>query len=373
MIIAAAHCDNADFLTGRYPRTRAAATVDLLNCRAHLKWRFNQAVAAAGRLLDSSGHIIPREVDLSRPCTFFGGASGRAKCDVLEGFGRALHGAQDFYSHSNWADEADSARPTGVKNPPGLASTAVAPVMDLRAATVTVPTPLSTGCFSLIVIECRGRVTHGVLNKDKGIIDPVTGAASGPTTPRGRVGTNFARAVRGAIDETRRQWADLADEIVRTYGSAKGNLMICAIAKDNPLRDCTGRMIVIAVDSSGSNQETDPGNLRIAAARAFNDALISEAEAKPGERPDQSASIDFDSSARLISQLGDPSRTRFDGIDSSGGTDIGSGVSLAIQELTKDPNVDPRDRSGIIVLTDGLDGGSSLPVRWPRPRPEASA
>ena len=31
---------------------------------------------------------------------------------TLEAFGRVLHGVQDFYSHSNWADEADPTRPS---------------------------------------------------------------------------------------------------------------------------------------------------------------------------------------------------------------------------------------------------------------------
>jgi hypothetical protein len=356
-----AHCDDADFLTGTYPRTRAEATTQLLACRAHLQGRFRQAVTAAARLLDNDGHLLKDQVDLGSTCTFFGGVSGRAKCDVLEGLGRALHGTEDFYSHSNWADEADPSKPVGVDNPPGLANAGVAPVMDLRAAAVAVPAGLSTGCFSLNPFGCRKRVTHGTLNKDEGIIDPVSGATSGPTTSRGKIGTNFARAVAGAIAEARRQWADLADEIVTTYGPTKGNLMICAITHDDPMKDCTGRLLAIVVDSSGSNTETDPSNLRITAAQAFNDGLVSQAEAKPDERPDQSASVDFDDSAQLLSPLGDPSRTSFAGIDSSGGTDIGSGVSLAITELTKDPAVDPRDRGGIVVLTDGQDGGSSLP------------
>jgi von Willebrand factor type A domain len=358
---AEAHCDDADFLAGTYPRTRTEATAQLMACRAHVQGRFRQAVRAAADLLDSAGHLKKAEVDLHSTCTFFGGASGRAKCDVLEGLGRTLHGTEDFYSHSNWADQSDPARPVGVNNPPGLASAGVAPVLSLRSAAVSVPPALSTGCFSLNPFGCRKRVTHSVLNKDEGIIDPVTGATSGPTTPRGRIGTNFARAVAGAILEARRQWSDLADEILATYGPTKGNLMICAITHDDPMKDCTGRLLVIVVDSSGSNQDTDPGNLRISAAQAFNDALISEAEAKDDERPDQSASVDFDDSARLISSLGDPPRTSFAGIDSDGGTDIGAGVSVAIQELTKDPNVDPRDRGGIVILTDGQDGGSSLP------------
>jgi hypothetical protein len=42
-------------------------------------------------------------------CRFPG--DNRAKCQAIEGFGRALHGAQDFYSHSNWTDVADPNKP----------------------------------------------------------------------------------------------------------------------------------------------------------------------------------------------------------------------------------------------------------------------
>ena len=38
-----AHCDNADFLeTDDYPRTRAAATANLLGCVSHLRGRFRE-------------------------------------------------------------------------------------------------------------------------------------------------------------------------------------------------------------------------------------------------------------------------------------------------------------------------------------------
>ena len=104
---------------------------------------------------------------------------------MIEGFGRALHGVQDFYSHSNCADERDPARPAGVNNPPGLATGGAAAVMSLRAAGPAAGGDLSTGCFVLIGSGCRGRVTHDTLNKDNGIIDPVSGAATGPTTTRG--------------------------------------------------------------------------------------------------------------------------------------------------------------------------------------------
>lgn len=181
---------------------------------------------------------------------------------------------------------------------------------------------------------------HKELNKDEGAIDPVTGVATGGTTIRGRVGSNFPNAVGLAIADTRRQWADLRKEIVRLNGPKRGNLIVCALTRDDPPKDCQGRKLAIVVDSSGSNTGTDPGNLRIVAASQFNAGLTSIAEA-PGGRLDRSAVIDFDDSARLVSALGDPDAAGFAGIDSSGGTNIASGVNLAIAELTKDP-ADPR-------------------------------
>ena len=52
----------------------------------------------------------------------------------MEGLGRALHGAQDFYAHSNWADQADPTRPIGDTNPPGLNQPGPSAVLDLRSA-----------------------------------------------------------------------------------------------------------------------------------------------------------------------------------------------------------------------------------------------
>ncbi len=364
----AAHCDDADYLAvkgyGGYKTpadARAAATAQLGNCVTHLRMRFQQAVRAASGLLDDKGRIKPAEVKLDSTCTFFGGASGRAKCDVLEGLGRAMHGTEDFYSHSNWADAAAPGK-VDTSNPPGLGMTTVAPFLNLRSGSLAgVPTDLATGCFSLLPWGCRKRITHGDLNKDTGTIDPATGAASSPTTSRGRVGANFSSAVGGAVAEARRQWSDLSAELVSTYGATRGNLMVCALTRDDPIKDCTGRRIVIVIDSSGSNTDTDPSNLRIAAGQSLNEQLISADEAGPDEKPDQSAVVDFDTSARLVSPMADPSQASFAGIDSSGGTDIGAGVSTAIAELTKDPAQPVKDRAGIVVLTDGLDGGSSLP------------
>jgi hypothetical protein len=43
----AAHCDNADFLEGEYPRTRNEATASVVACVNHMRMRFGEGVDAA--------------------------------------------------------------------------------------------------------------------------------------------------------------------------------------------------------------------------------------------------------------------------------------------------------------------------------------
>lgn len=240
----AAHCDDADFLTGGYPRSREEATAALVACVDHLRMRFAEGVDAAAGLLDDQGQLILGEVDLTSECKGRERAEDRAKCASLEGLGRVLHGAQDFYAHSNWADRADPTRPLGADNPPGLDLPGPSPVLDLRSTTApSVPPDLTTGCFVVRdevpgVGECAERVTHAALNKDRGLIDPATGGTTDPTTPRGRVGDNFAKAVAGARTETSRQWQDFQAELRERYGSRSGDLMVCALAHDDPVTEC---------------------------------------------------------------------------------------------------------------------------------------
>ncbi len=240
----AAHCDNADFLPTDYPLTRDVATAALVDCVNHLRTRFAEGVEQAGDLLDGDGRVIPDEVNLDTECKVIEAREIRAKCATLEAFGRDLHGAQDFYAHSNWADDADPARPIGADNPPGLNRPGPSPVLDLRSETPpVVPSELSTGCFvvqdeSPGVGECELRVTHAALNKDNGLIDPDTGETTGPTTPRGMVGENFSKAVAGAIAESRRQWTDFQSELRARYGEDDAGSMICALTHDDPANDC---------------------------------------------------------------------------------------------------------------------------------------
>jgi hypothetical protein len=252
----AAHCDDADFLVGRYPQTRDEASARLLDCVNHLRRRFREAIDSAKDLLDDEGQIIGSEVNLGTDCGLDANTEQRAKCESLEGFGRALHGAQDFYSHSNWADAADPSRPTGADNPPGLNLPAPSPVLDLRGSSApTVPRDLTTGCFVLRdsvpgVGVCEQRVTHAAINKDNGLVDQSTGTTTSPTTPRGKVESNFAKAVAGAMVETRHQWQDFRAALETSYGARKGSLMACALTHDDPLNDCRGRSraaVVLAI------------------------------------------------------------------------------------------------------------------------------
>jgi hypothetical protein len=258
----AAHCDDADFLVGDYPQTRDEATARLLDCVDHLRLRFQEAIDSAKGLLDDQGQIVGAEVKLDTDCVLNPKTEPRAKCESLEGFGRALHGAQDFYSHSNWADEANAASPIGADNPPGLNLPAPSPILDLRGnSTPTVPYELTTGCYVLRdrvpgVAECERRVTHAALNKDTGLIDPNTGMATAPTKPRGKVGSNFAKAVVAAIVETRHQWQDFRFALETSYGPENASRMACALTRDDPTNDCRAESQAAARSGSASIDRT---------------------------------------------------------------------------------------------------------------------
>ncbi|MFE0044919.1 CinY protein [Streptomyces albireticuli] len=242
----AAHCDDADHLTSPgYPRGRAEATRALQGCVSQLQGRFAAGVTAAAGTLKADGTVAPGESDLGKDCTFSLGVPGRDKCEAIEGLGRALHGVQDFYSHSNWTDRAAPDRPVGRTNPPGLDLAAPSPLLSLTGGrpllASAVPDGLTTGCFSLVPLGCGKRVQHADLNKDTGTIDPATGATSGPTTPRGRTGGNFDRAVQGAVADTRRQWTDFRAALTDRYGKERGERIACVLTHDTPVRDCAPR------------------------------------------------------------------------------------------------------------------------------------
>ena len=234
-----AHCDSGDHLDiAGYSQDAGKARATLEDCRAWMRAKLDEAVADAAGLLDRQGRVRADQAGLG--CVFVGGFKGRAKCNVLEDFGVLLHASQDFYSHTNWVDRPDPARPIGPANPPGLGRTAPAPWISLRADT-PFPAGLMSGCF-VSLPESRfcnegpgGRVKHAALNKDEGAIDPVIGAG---TTDRGKVQDNFRRAVEAAIADSRDKWDLLRQRLISAYGAAKGATMACTIGRDDPAKDC---------------------------------------------------------------------------------------------------------------------------------------
>ncbi len=294
----AAHCDAADDLPGfPYPPQGASrAALALRECVDEFEEHLEQALDAAGDLVDGSGRVIPKQARMNdvgglagseyTVCDFprvaARGAGESAKCRVYNGLGRALHAAEDFWSHSNWADQANPELPTilapgtrqesgtgwrtkavippndvdpvySFSNPAGLHRSELVPFLRYPVARDTLPTaqqiqagagPIS-GCDDSVeelakVIEpvCVGRVGHSHLNKDKGTIDWRTGATSDPSTTRGKVADNFGRAVTGARAQARAVWSDFAARVLNRYGERRGGVIIGAITTDTPWTAC---------------------------------------------------------------------------------------------------------------------------------------
>ena len=142
---------------------------------------------------------------------------------------------------------------TPPSNPPGLAQPKISPLLNLRPTTrpplLDIPHNLTTGCYAVGVEElhgapapkgtpCHDRVLHVSLSKDKGLIDKKTGMTSDPGTPRGKRADNFQRAVRLAVEDTRRQWSDFRAELKEKYGEKRGERMICVVTRDEPWKEC---------------------------------------------------------------------------------------------------------------------------------------
>lgn len=110
--------------------------------------------------------------------------------------------------------------------------------------------------------------------------------------------------------------------------------------------------LVLVIDSSGSMSGNDPNDYRLSGAKEVIDSL------KEGDQVavvgDRGAVVDFDSYAALLQELTedkDALKEAVDKIDSSGGTNIGAGVSVGLAELEK--NGRPDADKAIILLTDG--------------------
>ncbi len=291
----AAHCDAGDYLPG-FPYSSAdagRAAKEIADCVAEFGRHLDEALAAAGGFLDERGQLVPQQAAMSEglsdhTCTYPMSVSNypgneSAKCRVFNGLGRALHAAEDFWSHSNWADQADPTRPTmltpgsiqfggagwqkvmiappnakdpvySISNPSGLGRTDVVPFLRYPVPSGLIPTAATvadgaaaiTGCDDSLVEttkvmapgECAPRVGHSVLNKDKGIIDPKTGRTNDPETSRGKIADNFQRAVTGARAQAKAVWGDFAAQVLVRYGAERGERILTALTTDTPWSAC---------------------------------------------------------------------------------------------------------------------------------------
>ena len=275
------HCDNADFLDmekfgleGTYAVTREEAFETLFGCVRHLRSRVAEGLERAEGMMNKTGFAEREEVDVDAlPCAFVGGVQGRAKCDAIEGFGRALHGVQDFFAHSNWVDVRDVEREVSASNPPGLDRSDRPPFLNLHGGVglegLELPRDLTTGCFIPSVMdpvgaaaECDkdGRITHDTLNKDKGLITIEAQVEIGdvetasPETPRGQVARNFERAVAAAVEETRRQWDEFRGALRERYGEELGGRMVRTLVVDFPWEGAESKSGEDQGESQGEGQ-----------------------------------------------------------------------------------------------------------------------
>ncbi|HSR22615.1 MAG TPA: VWA domain-containing protein [Candidatus Eisenbacteria bacterium] len=121
--------------------------------------------------------------------------------------------------------------------------------------------------------------------------------------------------------------------------------------------------VMLVVDVSGSMQATDVTPTRLEAARSAARTLIDQL---PGNA--RVGLVSFNGSATLSSPLTDDRdqvRAALDGLQAGGGTAIGDGLSLAVQQLA--PNAQaasPARRAPalIVLLTDGVSNAGSDPL-----------
>lgn len=232
-----AHCDGGDYLAVQgYPHPANAAQAALFACRDWTLAALETAVRAAAGLLDGNGNVRGSEIPGLIPCVYDGGP-GRAKCEVLDAFGLALHAAQDFYAHTNWTDQTAGA--ISIENPPGLGQSGAADFINPFAPS-GFPAGLMSGCFEGVPegLFCSGRIRHEVLNKDKGRIRVKAGTVGAGNTARATGNDNFGRAVRAAIADSQQKWSYFEARVIASYGPERGNRMICAVKRDDPVRTC---------------------------------------------------------------------------------------------------------------------------------------
>lgn len=292
------HCDNGDYLDiAGYPQSRNNAAGQLSICFRYYEQLLDRAVSAAGRIVDEKGVVNPTEA-AAVSCSFpfdINKSDKTAKCEVLNRLGRALHLSEDFWSHTNWPDIADPAKSISIQNPPGLGRSDVpAGLRYPGGGSAGVPDGLISGCDDSVpvlgAIECKGRVTHSVLAKDNGYINPGSCAGASPTSKyaRGQISgpdgqQNFSLAVCGAMKQAQQTWTDLAGAIRSTYGSQRGDMIVSIMTGDKVPE------VAKATEESASPSASASASPSASASASPSASASASPNASPSASPSESA------------------------------------------------------------------------------------
>jgi hypothetical protein len=229
-----------------------------------------------------------------------------------------------------------------------------APFLDLRAkGTIPahqIPLNLTTGCFSLPDIPagsgaCQGRVTHSSLSKDHGIIRLDGSFVEVKADPRSdAVSTNFRLTVTAAVQHSRETWANFRDALREHYGKVRGDLIICSLVSDDPVKDCRKRTVVLAVDMS-SQSKASRGLM-------VEYDLAEELKSRLNVRGlDSVAFVDNQIRAVLHYPMGSPVDATLDISQPSGELCIANGLELGMAETIYAEPETYTDRSAIVILS----------------------
>lgn len=275
-----AHCDNLDYLNPKWDHTYTAKDKqdqmhNLRACVSYLAGLFSQAVSTSLRIVDDNGYFKLQSIRRPKSSCGFGPSSSvpspnNARCAAIADYGQALHGAEDFYSHTNWGD-IDKGPPYTYKDPPGLGETQTAGFLDFADPTpVQVPDKFTGECFPDYGPLCRHRVGHSIITKDEGNVNDQTGEGTNPENPRGKVSdgvtTNFGRAVSLAVDQVSKEWSGLQDKI-RDQDEDDANQIICALVQDDTIHDCT---LKVELNFTQTVKTTDKGSSTICGTTQFS-------------------------------------------------------------------------------------------------------
>ena len=203
---------------------------------------------------------------------------------------------------------------------------------------ISLPAALNSKMQSATLVLPYNPLTAGAINDTDFVvltIDPATGFYE--SLP------SVANSGTKTITATTTHFSDFMVVIKSKYDAWLATLPKSCVPITDPGAQAAD--VVLVIDSSGSMTSNDPANLRLTAARQFIQAM---------KATDRTAVVDFDGGARAAIGLSSNQTaisTAIGTIDSSGSTNIGAGVSAALNILRT--GSDSSKLQAIFLLTDG--------------------